>query len=344
MRNHRELYRLSVVIVAAVLSISSAYGQGAAKDGSLTTLRYASWGPKLIDQADFFVAEELGYFKEEGLKVEFLPSQGSGDALRNVLAGNADFASTGLEAILFGLDQGAKLKAFYNLRPQNQFTIVARKSLGINTPRDLVGKRIGVTSMASASRYNVMTILKGNRLNESDVTIVATGLNFAGPLEQGQIDAAGTWDTMNWDLMNRALPANIKSDLVVFRAGEYLNVSTDVYATSDEILQKKRDLLLRFLRAHRKGSLFMQANPEKAAEIAAKHTIAKQEDKERNLAIVKLRIWMESDEGTKARGLGWFTDKTMNDFASAYQQWGLVKNSYTAKDFVTNDLVTSLGK
>jgi ABC-type nitrate/sulfonate/bicarbonate transport system substrate-binding protein len=198
--------------------------------------------------------------------------------------------------------------------------------------------------MASGSRYNVMTILKGTGLDESDVTLIATGLNFAGPLEQGQIDAAGTWEVMNWDLVNRALPKAIADDLVIFKARDFLNVATDVYATSDQTLRTKRDALLRFLRAHRRGTAFMHADPEKAAEIAAKYVVARKEDKERNMAIVKLRMWMQVDEGTRVHGPGWFSETILAEFASKYQQWGLVKNRYSPGDFVTNELVTALGK
>lgn len=314
------------------------------QDRPLTTLRYASWGPKLVDQADYFVAEELGYFKDEGLKLEWIAAQGSGDALRHVLGGNADFAATDPVLMLFTLDKGVKVRAFYAITPVNQFTIVARRSKGIASIKDLKGKRIAVTSMASGSRYNVMTILNANGMKESDATLVATGLNFGGPLEQGQVDAAGTWAVMNWDLMNRVLPKAIAQDLVVFKAADFLNTPTNVFATTDELLTSKRDLLIRFIRAHRRGTVFMHENPEKAAEIAAKHAVGAKEDKERNLAIVKLRMWMQLDDAARQNGFGWLSENVLNDVARRYHEWGLAKNVYTFKDFATNDLVQALGK
>lgn len=335
---------LSATLFAVWAIVLLTFAEGRTQEKPLVTLRYASWGPKLIDQADFFVADELGYFREEGLKVEWITAQGSGDALRHVIAGNADLAATDPVLILFTLEKGVKVRAFYAITPQNQFTIIARRSKGIETVRDLRGKRIAVTSMASGSRYNVMTILNVNGLKESDVTLIATGLNFGGPLEQGQVDAAGTWEIMNWDLMNRVLPKPIANDLVVFKAGDYLSVPTNVFAATEEVVTSKRDLLVHFLRAHRRGTIFMHANPERAAEIAAKHAVGAKDDKERNLAVVKLRMWMQLDDGAKTRGFGWLSEGALNEFARRYQEWGLVKNRYMFSDFATNDLVTALGK
>jgi hypothetical protein len=53
---------------------------------------------------------------------------------------------------------------------------------------------------------------------------------------------------------------------------------------------------------------------------------------------------MQIDEASKAHGFGWMTESALNDFATKYQQWGLVKNKYTFGDFATNELMQQLGK
>ena len=322
--------------------IGMAWADVAVAQQELETVRYASWGPKLVDQADIFVAEDLGYFRDEGIRLEWITAQGGGDALRHVIAGNADFAATDPVLLLFSLERGVKVKAFYAVTPNNQYTVLARKSEGVRSIADLRGKRIAVTSMASGSRYNVMTILNSNRLKETDVTLVATGLNFAGPIEQGQVDAAGTWDIMNWDLMNRVLPSKIVDDLIVFRAADYLNVPTNVYATTEDILGKKRDVLTKFVRAHRKATEYMHAHPQEAATIAAKYAVTGATDADRNLAVVKLRMAMELDDEAKRKGFGWMSEAVLNRFAEAYHDWGLVKEKHEFYEFATNVIVQSI--
>ncbi|MBI2163067.1 MAG: ABC transporter substrate-binding protein, partial [candidate division NC10 bacterium] len=72
-----------------------------------------------------------------------------------------------------------------------------------------------------------------------------------------------------------------------------------------ETAQKRPDFVRRFLRAYRKGSLWMLDSPEKAAELAVRHAIDGQ-DVKRNLEIIKIRNASTVSEGTKKHGLGWF--------------------------------------
>ncbi len=127
-----------------------------------------------------------GFFKEQGVDMEFLPGQGSGDALRNVIAGNADIAFCGPEAIYLAADKGSQLKAVYDIYPVNVFNVFALKNKQIITPLDLKGKKIGVISMASGTRYNLATILALNGMSERDVELVALGHQCRARHHRGQ--------------------------------------------------------------------------------------------------------------------------------------------------------------
>ncbi len=76
-----------------------------------------------------------------------------------MIAGNADIAFCGPEAIYLAADKGSELKAVYDIYPVNVFNVFALKSKQIITPQDLKGKKVGVISMASGTRYNLATIL-----------------------------------------------------------------------------------------------------------------------------------------------------------------------------------------
>jgi NitT/TauT family transport system substrate-binding protein len=328
-----------LAIVPRPVGRSVAFAQGA-----LTPFRVVGWGPPLLDFADVWIAQEKGFYREEGLAVEYRAAQGSGDALTHLLAGNADIAVTAVEGLLFALDQGAKLQAVYNIAPQNQFTILARKSRGIQTAKDLKGKNIGVRSMGSGSRYNVISILNYNGLKETDANVIATGLDFATPLVQGRVDAIGTWETANWDLRNGKLPKAVVDDLVEFRTRDYLNQPSDILVVTEEFKKSHRDVLMKFLRSTRKAQKVLHEQPDEAAKIAAKYAIDGKDSAARNLEIVKILIWMQQDVGSRQNGLGWFTMPVLDRVARDYQAWGLIKSVPKATDFATNEFVTALGK
>lgn len=65
----------------------------------------------------FYIADKLGYFAEEGLKVTFGDAGGSSAAIQQVIAGNADAALPAPSAFLNAVAQGYDLKTVLGLIP-----------------------------------------------------------------------------------------------------------------------------------------------------------------------------------------------------------------------------------
>src|SRR5205823_3336053 len=150
----------------------------------------------------------------------------------------------------------------YNIYPQSLFVLASWPEAAIRKPADLKGKTVGVLSLASGSRYNVLSILALNGLKESDVTLVATG-PAPGPFLEHKVDA---WMSLTTTLALLESQTGRSFDKLLAR--DYLNLPTDVLATTRDILNKQPDLLIRFLRALRQSTQFMIDHPAEAAAIA----------------------------------------------------------------------------
>ncbi|MDH3599984.1 MAG: ABC transporter substrate-binding protein, partial [Candidatus Tectomicrobia bacterium] len=111
---------------------------------TLAHIRMSCWSQPLSEQTHVFAAKEFGWFREVGLDFTFVPGKGGGAAVKHLLAGNADIAFANIEPLLFAVEKGAKLKAVYNIYPQNVFNVVSPKDKNITTPKELKGKKIGV--------------------------------------------------------------------------------------------------------------------------------------------------------------------------------------------------------
>lgn len=303
---------------------------------ALEKVRMACWSQPISEQANVYAAQEFGWFREQGLDFEFVPGAGGGEALKHVLAGNADFAFTNVEPILFGVEQGAQVQVVYNIYPKNVFNVVSLKGRNISRPQDLKGKRIGVYSMASGTRHNLLVILHSVGLRESDVEVVATGVLNFGPLMEGKVDATAATDTGLWAAQQKGL-----GEVNVIWARDYLDIPTDVFAVRAETAQKRPDFVRRFLRAYRRGSQWMLDNPEKAAELAVKHAIDGQ-DVKRNLEIIKIRNASTVSEGTKKHGLGWFDMDVLKRVEKTYLELGLLKKRLDVESLFTNRFVQDL--
>lgn len=72
-------------------------------DRVTSSIRMACWSQPLAEQSNIYAAQEFGWFKAHGLDFTFVPGAGGGDAIKHVLAGNADIAFANIEPLLFAV-------------------------------------------------------------------------------------------------------------------------------------------------------------------------------------------------------------------------------------------------
>jgi NitT/TauT family transport system substrate-binding protein len=293
----------------------------------------AGWSKPITEVTPLLVDEDKGFYRAQGLALEYVPGAGSADAIRNILAGQADVAFSDPGSFFAALDKGEKLRAIYDVYPQNVFNVVALKGSGITRPADLKGKKIGVYSLASGTRQALQVLLHTAGLSESDVTVVVTGLlNFA-PLMQGQVDATAATDTGLLVGRRRGLP-----EVNVIEVGKYLPVSSDLFVVREETYRTRRDVLQRFVRAYRDAAAWMIREPQEAAQLAAKRAIDGT-DPALNLEIIRLRNAASVSELTRRNGLGSMDVVSLQAAADTYRKLGLLQQRIEVAQYVSADLL-----
>lgn len=293
----------------------------------------AGWSKPITEITHLLAEPDMGFFKDQGLALTYLPGAGGGDALRNLLSGQAEVAFTDPGSFFAALDKGAELRAIYDIYPQNVFNVVALASSGITRPADLKGKRIGVYSLVSGTRQNLQILLQHAGLNESDVTIVVTGvLNFA-PLIRGQVDATAATDTGLALARRRGL-----GDVQVIEVADYLNYSSDLFVVRESYYQQNKDTLRRFLAAYRRSAEWMISEPERAAQVAQRRAIDGQ-DPVLNAEIIAIRNRASVSALTQKRGLGALDLETLQAAADAYFDLGLISRRITISDAAALDVL-----
>ena len=320
----------SITCALALLISVTGHTQTSAKFDKVVI---ASWGKPITEITNLLVEEDKGFFKARGIEMAIIPGAGGADAIRNLLSGQADVAFTDPASFFTAIDKGEKLRAIYDIYPQNIFNLVSLKSQNITKLSDLKGKRIGVYSLASGTRQNLQILLHQAGLTETDVTIVVTGLLNFLPLMQGQVDATAATDTGLLVGKQKGL-----GDVNVMEVKNYVNISSDFFVVREETYQQKKDVLKRFLQAYQDSAEWMMRSPQEAAKLAMKFALDGQNEAA-NLEVIKLRNATSVSPVTQQKGLGAFDMGVIQKGADAYKAFGLIQRNIKVSDVITQDLL-----
>jgi NitT/TauT family transport system substrate-binding protein len=147
-----------------------------------------------IDLAPFHLANKNGYFKQEGIDVEFTTNPSSQAAMQKVISGEADIAFSSYVPIFTAQDTGAadiKIVADSVSASPNSNLIVTTPSSSVKNVKDLAGKKIGVSAINTASDAMTKSIMRANGVDFSGVKWIPIPFpDISAALARGDVDAA----------------------------------------------------------------------------------------------------------------------------------------------------------
>ena len=178
-------------------------------------LTIAVGGKNLLYYLPLTIAENLGYFKAEGLDVTIVDFAGGSKALQAVVGGSADVVSGAFEHTLIMQPKGIRLRAFVlqGRAPQVVLGINPKTMPGYRSVADLKGKKIGVTAPGSSTNVLANFVLAKAGLKPADVSIIGVGAGSGAvaAMRSGQIDAISNLDPVI-TLLQRSGDLKIISD------------------------------------------------------------------------------------------------------------------------------------
>ena len=263
-------------------------------------LDWAIQGP----QAPFIVALEKGYFAQEGLAVIVDRGYGSADAVSKVASGAYQIGYGSLDALIeFNVkNPGKELMAVYVVLNSPPYSVLTLKGKGINSPKDLEGKKIGAPE-GDAPRRLFPVFAKAVGIDPAKVEWVSMSPPLREPsLVKGEVDAiTGFYFTGYLNLL--ALNVN-PSDIVSFK---YKDFGVELYGNAiivrKDFMQEKPEAVAKFVRAVNRALKEVIADPDKAADYV------KQRDPlvDRNVELQRLKLALSDNivtEEVRRNGLG----------------------------------------
>ena len=251
--------------------------------------------------AGYYVAQDKGYYEEEGLDVSILPG-GPDIAPPQVLAGGgADVMLNWMPSALAAREKGLPVVNIAQPFKRSGLMLTCWKDTGIEGPEDFRGKTIGVWFFGNEYPFLSWMSQEGIPTDggEDGVTVLKQGFNV-DPLLQRQADCIST---MTYNEYGQVLDAGVAEDeLVTFRY-EDQGVATleDGIWTLEENLEDPEmvDRLARFVRASMRGWDYAEENPDEAAEIVLENdaTGAQTEEHQRRM-VREIALLTEGSDGT----------------------------------------------
>ena len=162
------------------------------------SLTLAVGGKNLLYYLPLTVADQLGYFRAEGLDLKIVDFAGGSQALRAMIGGSADVVSGAFEHTINMQAKGQKLRAVVLMgrSPQIVLGVNPKTMPNFKTVAELKGKKIGVTAPGSSTNVMANFVLAKAGLKPSDVSIigVGAGAGAVAAMRSGQIDAMSNLD------------------------------------------------------------------------------------------------------------------------------------------------------
>ena len=188
--------RMLRVIAAGLACVATAaIGQGVPEKKDV---HIAVGGKSALYYLPLTIAEQLGYFKDEGLEVKISDFAGGSQALRAVVGGSADVVAGAYEHTINMQAQKQMLVAFVQMGrlPQISVGIAKAKAASYKSPKDLRGLKVGVSAPGSSTNILFNYFISRDGLKPNDVAIVGVGLGAGAvaAIKSGEIDAISNTD------------------------------------------------------------------------------------------------------------------------------------------------------
>ena len=220
------------------------------------------WGA-LMYGTPYAVALAKGFFKEAGVDVTgILTSKGGGTTVRNVMEGGLPYGEVALSAAVAAMQEGADVKiVMMGVRSAADIYWVVKPDSPIKTVKDLVGKKLAITSPKSVTdSLSTMVLSKHGIFDKVERPALGTVGAGLTALDKDAVDSTSLIDPL--------YSARKDKYRVVFAVKDELPpIAQTVAIASTKFIKEQPDKLRAIIAGRMKGVDFIYANPKEAAKI-----------------------------------------------------------------------------
>jgi NitT/TauT family transport system substrate-binding protein len=281
------------------------------------------------------VAQNKGYFTEEGIDFSISPGGPNVDGVASVAAGRSQVGQlSSSPSLMLARSAGIPVKAIAAGYQKHPFTYFSLSDNPIKTPQDMIGKTIATQPTAFIL---ARALLAKNGISENQVKLVNMGSDM-NQLMTGQVDAVTGWQT-NTNALK--VLGDKRVDMMLWDTG--IQLYANVYYSTDEMLSGNAEGLAGFLRAAARGWGYAKEHPDESVDIMV--SAYPNMDKAAEMEAAPLVLGFSFDDSTKAHGWGQMTKDNWQSQIDIYAQLDQFKGDVpTVDDVMTLDILNMTEK
>lgn len=289
--------------------------------------------------AGFFAALGKGLYAEGGLDVRIVRGFGSTDTIKRLASGADDYGKPDVGTLVRARLQGMKAKALAMFHDKSLYAIYAIKNRGIEKPKDLEGRSIGI-ARGSALIQVFPALASVNKIDPSKIKWVYMDAPVTFPsVISGQVDATMTMYTNFPSFAATARKAG-KEALGILWGDFGVDLYSSALMTSDQRIRDNPNQVRRFVAASMKGLAWAIEHPEEAVDIFIRHNPSL--DREGARESWKITVDHLLTPYQRQNGLGHMSAEKMKFTRDVITQYAQLPAKVPVEDLYTNEFLPKL--
>ena len=213
-----------------------------------------------IQFASLYVGIEKGFYKQEG--IDLLIQYGFGmDIFSLLMAEKIDLGLSDSDQLIIAGSKDLSLRAIFQYYQSYPVTILAKKAT-VSKPEEFVGKSIGTPEFFGTSYIGLLLFLDRYKLKDS-VNMMKIGYSQISSLLADKVDGVVCFYN------NEPLSPDLKGvETIQWDVKNFSDIVGASFITSKGIIDKKSDVLRRFVKATQKAISYTFQNQEEAVAIS----------------------------------------------------------------------------
>lgn len=282
-----------------------------------------------VQFAPFYVAVERGYFRDEGIEVEFDYSYET-DGVALLGAGELQFSLASGEQVLLAREQGLPVVYVMGWWQDFPVAIVAPVDGDIARPEDLVGKQIGIPILGGASYIGFRALIDAVGITEDSVDLESIGFNQVEALLTNQVDAAVVYAVNEpFQLEAEGMAVN------VFAVKDYVSLASNGIITNERTIAEHPELVRGMVRAAVRGVSDVIEDPDAAYDICTQYVEALAEADQ----AVQRKVLAASIEYWRADPLGHIEKSAWSNMQRVLLNMDLIETPIDVSEAFSNDFL-----